>query len=121
MRGERDGQTTEASDAPPSTGASGAGAAPRLAAEESTFVLSTPPASGAPHPLESNGPSPQADDFPPLLPGESLVGRFRIVRLIAKGGMGVVYEASDTTLRSAVALKVIRSRTGTDVIAMARF
>src|SRR5271154_7199019 len=102
MGGERDGQTTEASDAPPSTGASGVDSAPRLAAEESTFVLSIPPASAAAYPLESDDPSPQNGDFPLLVPGESLVGRFRIVRLIAKGGMGAVYEASDTTLRSAV-------------------
>jgi eukaryotic-like serine/threonine-protein kinase len=36
------------------------------------------------------------------------LGRFEIRRTIAAGGMGVVYEAHDPTLRRAVALKVVR-------------
>jgi tetratricopeptide (TPR) repeat protein/tRNA A-37 threonylcarbamoyl transferase component Bud32 len=36
------------------------------------------------------------------------VGRFRIVRLIGKGGMGEVYEAADPEYRRRVALKTIR-------------
>jgi eukaryotic-like serine/threonine-protein kinase len=60
-------------------------------------------------------------DVPRLAPGESLAGRFTILRFIAQGGMGAVYEASDVKLRSGVALKVIRGRIATDSTAMERF
>jgi serine/threonine protein kinase/tetratricopeptide (TPR) repeat protein len=40
--------------------------------------------------------------------GEFLAGRFRIVRFVARGGMGEVYEAEDTELSENVALKTIR-------------
>jgi serine/threonine protein kinase len=33
-------------------------------------------------------------------------GRFRIIRLLGEGGMGVVYEAFDRVLRSPVASRV---------------
>jgi Protein kinase domain len=41
-------------------------------------------------------------------PGDSLAGRFRIVRLVGRGGMGEVYEAFDELLDQTVALKTIR-------------
>jgi serine/threonine protein kinase/tetratricopeptide (TPR) repeat protein len=43
-----------------------------------------------------------------LKPGQNLIGRFIIVRYIAKGGMGEVYEAEDRLLQCArIALKTI--------------
>jgi hypothetical protein len=41
----------------------------------------------------------------PFEPGELLDGRFRIVRELAQGGMGVVYEAVDEKLERRVAIK----------------
>src|SRR5450631_912437 len=40
--------------------------------------------------------------------GDLLAGRFQVVRYIAGGGMGEVYEAQDQELREQVAIKTIR-------------
>ena len=40
--------------------------------------------------------------------GDVVAERYRIVRFIARGGMGEVYEAEDLELRERVALKTIR-------------
>ena len=44
----------------------------------------------------------------PLAPGEPFGARYRILRVLGAGGMGVVYQAWDQELGVAVALKVIR-------------
>jgi eukaryotic-like serine/threonine-protein kinase len=50
-----------------------------------------------------------------LSPGQTLAGRFTIVRFIAKGGMGEVYEAEDRLLEGVhVALKTIRPHIAND-------
>ncbi|HJT87103.1 MAG TPA: hypothetical protein VJ732_04585, partial [Bryobacteraceae bacterium] len=46
---------------------------------------------------------------PALEPGQVLDGRFRIVRHVARGGMGVVYEALDEKLDRRIALKCPRA------------
>src|SRR5262245_51399277 len=38
----------------------------------------------------------------------TVIGRYRILRLIGEGGMGVVYEAEQDHLRRTVALKIIK-------------
>ena len=53
--------------------------------------------------------------------GETLAGRFTVLRFIARGGMGAVYEASDALLRTRVALKVIGDRLAGDATALERF
>jgi len=45
----------------------------------------------------------------PFGPSDILAGRFQIIRFIARGGMGFVYEAEDLQLGGRLALKVIRS------------
>src|ERR1700678_3299042 len=45
----------------------------------------------------------------PFEPGELLDGRFRIVREVAQGGMGVVYEAVDEKLERRIAIKCAKA------------
>ena len=49
------------------------------------------------------------------------LGEFRIIRELGRGGMGVVYEAEQTSLRRHVALKVLRFGVVADEDAMNRF
>ena len=49
----------------------------------------------------------------PLLDVDTLVGPYRIVGLMARGGMGDVYRATDVRLQRDVALKLL-ARAGTD-------
>ncbi len=50
-----------------------------------------------------------AADETPFQPGELLDSRFRIVGEVARGGMGIVYEAFDEKLDRRIALKCARS------------
>jgi serine/threonine protein kinase/tetratricopeptide (TPR) repeat protein len=62
--------------------------------------------------------------YPPqrqFLPGKELAGRFRVVRFIAGGGMGNVYEVEDMQLGEHVALKTIRPEIVGDAQTLSRF
>lgn len=84
-------------------------------------------------PLEPDAPTEVADprtqgtepiaptSAPQLTPGNTLQARFRIVRLIARGGMGEVYEAVDTALGTRVALKTVRIDQAASERALQRF
>jgi hypothetical protein len=54
-------------------------------------------------------------------PGDLVAGRYRVVRFIARGGMGDVYEAEDTVLQGRVALKTIRPEIAAGTRGVARF
>ena len=54
-------------------------------------------------------------------PGAILAGRYRIVALLGRGGMGEVYRADDLTLGHPVALKFLSHALETDAGARARF
>ncbi|MGZ3459558.1 MAG: protein kinase domain-containing protein, partial [Archangium sp.] len=66
-----------------------------------------------PHPVASQG---QA-----FAEGAVLAGRYRVVRFIARGGMGEVYAAEDLSLHEPVALKTIRSELAVTSEALLRF
>ena len=55
---------------------------------------------------DCRGPGARASVF---RPGEVVAYRFRIVRFLARGGMGELYEAEDLELHERVALKTILS------------
>src|SRR5438132_10757898 len=58
---------------------------------------------------------------PELGPGTVLADRYRIVRFLARGGMGAVYEAEDRELGVTVALKTIRPDIAWAASAIERF
>jgi eukaryotic-like serine/threonine-protein kinase len=59
---------------------------------------------------------------PQFIPGEVLCDRFAVVRFIAKGGMGEVYEVEDRQLQGVhVALKTVLSHYAADPLMQARF
>ncbi len=53
--------------------------------------------------------------------GDLLAGRYKVVRFIAEGGMGEVYEAEDLALGERVALKTVRPDVAGDGKAIERF
>ena len=50
---------------------------------------------------------PAATDPPRFVPGTILAGRYRLVALLGKGGMGEVFRADDLSLDQTVALKFL--------------
>jgi Tol biopolymer transport system component len=63
----------------------------------------------------------EQDDGPRFSPGTVLARRFRIIRFIARGGMGEVYAAEDLELGERVALKAIRRNIAPDSELLALF
>lgn len=73
-------------------------------------------------PLGEGQPSPSGPvDDVRFVPGASLAGRYRIVALVGKGGMGKVYRAEDLKLGQTVALKFLPEPLVSDAAARARF
>lgn len=56
-----------------------------------------------------------------LSPGMVLAGRFRVIRFVAAGGMGEVYEAEDLELGGRLAIKTVRPEIADDREVMERF
>src|SRR5277367_121404 len=86
---------------------------------ESGGFLSNPAAGAIPNPnaktVSATAPSQS------FLAGDLVAERFRIIRFLARGGMGEVYEAEDIELRERVALKSIRGEQLHDGKALDRF
>jgi serine/threonine-protein kinase PpkA len=56
-----------------------------------------------------------------MLAAGTLLGKYKVLRLLGRGGMADVYEAEDLVLGRHVALKVLPPEFGRDDNAVARF
>src|SRR5450631_4536240 len=86
------------------------------------FLPATPPRSARP----ASGPRPSSSvtswhSEGRFLPGYLVAGRYRVIALLGKGGMGEVYRADDLTLGQPVALKFIPDQAGRDESTVERF
>jgi serine/threonine protein kinase/tetratricopeptide (TPR) repeat protein len=70
---------------------------------------------------QAGGPASSIWQFPALLPGTTLGGRYEILQTIGEGGMGAVYKAEDRELGRTVALKVIRPELASNPDILQRF
>lgn len=87
---------------------------------------------GAPLPrIRISGPAPDAPKAPPpgqgpagtgqINPGQNVAGRYTVLQLIGRGGMGCIYRVRDNTLNEEVALKTLLPQFVRDKMVVERF
>src|SRR5215471_13575251 len=72
-------------------------------------------------PSSLSGSSSGSLDMGRFTAGTVLAGRYRVIGLLGRGGMGEVYRADDLTLSQPVAMKFLPEELATDPVRLARF
>ncbi len=93
---------------------------PAALADVGTIVVG-PATPNTPQGTGAFSPAPAQAVHSDLLPGQQIGTRYRIIRLLGRGGMGAVYQAFDNELDREVALKVIRADLAEDASVLQRF
>ncbi len=87
--------------------------------------ITSPITSPTTSPIAATGPSSASparpEEEPAFSPGVLIASRYRVVRFVARGGMGEVYEVEDLELRERVALKTVRAEVAGDGNTIERF
>ena len=73
----------------------------------SDFEAPTPPGSPVPSPERAHTPAPPVSRWDEIPPGSIFAGKYRIERLLARGGMSGVYLATQLPINRSVALKIL--------------
>src|ERR1700761_3421256 len=89
------------------------------AADDLTLSYVNAPGDGAP--AATGVPLLQSPPNAVFSPGQVLAGRFKVIRFVARGGMGEVYEAEDQELNERVAVKTARFDSSQSVQQIERF
>ncbi len=61
------------------------------------------------------------DDLLPARPGDTIAGKYRLERVLGRGGMGVVFSARHLVLRERVAIKMLSPELADHAVVVARF
>jgi serine/threonine-protein kinase len=72
-------------------------------------------------PTESGSSWPNAQGAQPDMIGRTIAGRYRIVAKLGEGGMGAVYRGEQTSLKRAVAIKLLKPELSTNQMILRRF